>query len=35
MLSSANPGWKAFVKDLESKGQKLRTNPDGDVGIPL
>lgn len=31
MLSEANPGWKAFVDDLNAKGEKLRTNPDGDV----
>ncbi|CAG8751067.1 1849_t:CDS:2, partial [Acaulospora colombiana] len=32
LLSEANPDWKAFVEDLELKGEKLRTNPDGDVG---
>jgi hypothetical protein len=35
ILSEANPSWKAFVEDLDSKGQKLRTNPDGDVGLSL
>lgn len=31
MLAAANPGWKEFVDDLDARGEKLRTNPDGDV----
>lgn len=30
-LSASNPQWKAFVDNLEKTGQKIRTNPDGDV----
>ncbi|KAG2157681.1 DHS-like NAD/FAD-binding domain-containing protein [Suillus bovinus] len=32
-LSASNPQWKAFVDNLEKTGQKLRTNPDGDVEL--
>lgn len=32
-LSTANPTWADYVKNLEMTGQKLRTNPDGDVAI--
>ena len=31
MLAAANPQWKAFSDDLERKGARPRTNPDGDV----
>ncbi|KAI0792003.1 DHS-like NAD/FAD-binding domain-containing protein [Abortiporus biennis] len=30
-LSIANPQWKEFMDNMESTGQKPRTNPDGDV----
>ena len=33
MLSESNPKWQEFVDELERTGQKLRTNPDGDVGV--
>jgi NAD-dependent SIR2 family protein deacetylase len=32
-LSASNPQWKAFVDNLEKTGEKLRTNPDGDVEL--
>ncbi|THH09963.1 hypothetical protein EW145_g1662 [Phellinidium pouzarii] len=32
-LAKANPYWSDFVDNLERTGQKLRTNPDGDVVI--
>ncbi|KAI5121746.1 hypothetical protein M0805_009035 [Coniferiporia weirii] len=32
-LAEANPRWADFIEDLECTGQKLRTNPDGDVAI--
>ncbi|KAK0466965.1 DHS-like NAD/FAD-binding domain-containing protein [Desarmillaria tabescens] len=31
MLSQANPRWKEFLDDVERTGNRLRTNPDGDV----
>ncbi|KAK0202543.1 DHS-like NAD/FAD-binding domain-containing protein [Desarmillaria ectypa] len=31
MLSQANPQWKDFLEDVERTGNRLRTNPDGDV----
>ena len=34
MLSQHNPTWKAFTDQLERTGEKLRTNPDGDVRSP-
>ncbi|RPD59059.1 DHS-like NAD/FAD-binding domain-containing protein, partial [Lentinus tigrinus ALCF2SS1-7] len=34
MLAQANPGWKAFLDDLERTGARPRTNPDGDVVLP-
>lgn len=33
MLGRENPGWKAFVDELEASGQQLRTNPDGDIEL--
>ncbi|EJD00489.1 DHS-like NAD/FAD-binding domain-containing protein [Fomitiporia mediterranea MF3/22] len=30
-LAGANPRWAQFMENLERTGQKLRTNPDGDV----
>ena len=30
-LANSNPRWSEFVDELERTGQKLRTNPDGDV----
>ncbi|PVF93922.1 DHS-like NAD/FAD-binding domain-containing protein [Serendipita vermifera] len=33
LLSEANPDWKSFVENLELKGEKLRTNPDGDIAL--
>ena len=35
MLGRDNPGWKAFFDGLVARGERLRTNPDGDVGLPL
>ncbi|KIK48329.1 hypothetical protein CY34DRAFT_706658 [Suillus luteus UH-Slu-Lm8-n1] len=32
-LSASNPRWREFVDNLEKTGQKLRTNPDGDVEL--
>ncbi|CAK5283128.1 unnamed protein product, partial [Mycena citricolor] len=32
-LSVANPRWKAFAEETERTGERLRTNPDGDVAI--
>ncbi|TFY81367.1 hypothetical protein EWM64_g2642 [Hericium alpestre] len=32
-LSQANPEWKAYMDDLERRGQKPKTNPDGDVAL--
>ncbi|KZS94804.1 DHS-like NAD/FAD-binding domain-containing protein [Sistotremastrum niveocremeum HHB9708] len=32
-LSIANPRWKAFMDEVEDSGQRLRTNPDGDVKL--
>jgi len=34
MLSQHNPTWRAFADRLERTGEKLRTNPDGDVRDP-
>lgn len=31
MLSISNPYWKQFVDDMDERGEKPRTNPDGDV----
>ena len=33
MLSESNPKWQEFVDELKRTGKKLRTNPDGDVGV--
>ena len=30
-LANSNPRWSEFADELERTGQKLRTNPDGDV----
>ncbi|KAJ7623146.1 DHS-like NAD/FAD-binding domain-containing protein [Roridomyces roridus] len=32
-LSEQNPEWQAFAEETERTGNKLRTNPDGDVAI--
>ncbi|THH15221.1 hypothetical protein EW146_g5221 [Bondarzewia mesenterica] len=31
LLSAANPQWAAWMDDIKKKGQKPKTNPDGDV----
>lgn len=33
-ISAANPQWKNYVDELETAGQRPRTNPDGDVSNP-
>ncbi|ETW78651.1 hypothetical protein HETIRDRAFT_323334 [Heterobasidion irregulare TC 32-1] len=33
LLSAANPQWAEYMDDLEKKGQKPTTNPDGDVAL--
>ncbi|TFL05219.1 DHS-like NAD/FAD-binding domain-containing protein [Pterulicium gracile] len=33
MLSISNPYWKQFVDDMDERGEKPRTNPDGDVAL--
>ncbi|KAI0675811.1 DHS-like NAD/FAD-binding domain-containing protein [Trametes maxima] len=34
MLGAANPGWKAYLEELERTNSRPRTNPDGDVVLP-
>ncbi|PPQ98937.1 hypothetical protein CVT24_003564 [Panaeolus cyanescens] len=32
-ISISNPQWKLFFENLERTGEKIRTNPDGDVAV--
>jgi hypothetical protein len=33
LLSDLNPSWKHYADDLQSIGQEVKTNPDGDADV--